>query len=48
MAQPVVEVGQDYNIFVGVVIAEIALTLLLYIILKMIHYLVWGHHDDEN
>lgn len=31
------------NRYVGVVIAEIAATLVLYIILKIVHFCVWGH-----
>jgi hypothetical protein len=29
--------------YVGVVIAEIAATLVFYIILKMVHYVIWGY-----
>jgi DNA-binding ferritin-like protein len=29
--------------YVGVVIAELAATLVLYIILKIVHFCVWGH-----
>ena len=37
----------------GVVIAEIACSLVLYIVLRIIHYCIWGHalqnkNDDEG
>lgn len=30
--------------YIGVIIAELAATLVFYIILKIIHFCVWGHH----
>lgn len=32
----------DLHYHQGVIIAEVASTLVLYIILKIIHYLIWG------
>lgn len=29
--------------YVGVIIAEVAATLILYIILKIVHFCIWGH-----
>lgn len=29
--------------YVGVVIAELAATLIFYIVLKIVHFCVWGH-----
>jgi hypothetical protein len=31
----------------GVLIAEVALTLIIYLILKIIHYVKWGHDEEE-
>lgn len=43
---------EDYfNIdkYIGVIIAELAATLVLYIILKIIHFCVWGHvYSSKN
>lgn len=33
----------DY--FQGVIIAEVAVMLIIYIILKMVHYIKWGYDD---
>ena len=35
-------------VYQGVVLAEIGLTLILYTLLKIIHYLVWGHLEEED
>ena len=29
----------------GVLVAEIALTLIIYLILKIVHYVKWGHDE---
>lgn len=34
--------------YVGVVIAELAATLVFYIALRIIHFLVWGHYYLEK
>lgn len=35
--------------YVGVVIAELAATLVFYIALRIIHFIVWGHYYlDKN
>ncbi len=39
----------DYNkvhYYQGVLIVEVALTLILYLILKIIHYIKWGHDEQ--
>lgn len=33
----------DVNKYQGVIIAQLAATLILYIVLRFIHYVVWGH-----
>jgi hypothetical protein len=32
----------------GVLIAEVALTLIIYLILKIVHYVKWGHDEEES
>lgn len=34
------------NTIQGVILAEVACTFFLYILLKIIHYLRWGYEDD--
>ncbi len=45
-------VPEDYensDKYVGVIIAELAATLVFYIILKIIHFCVWGHlYNPKN
>ncbi len=36
----------NLHYFQGVLIAEVALTLVLYLILKIIHYVKWGHDEE--
>ena len=36
----------NYLTHQGVVIAELAITLVLYSLLKIIHYLKWGHLEE--
>lgn len=33
----------DLHYYQGVLLVEVALTLLFYLILKIIHYVKWGH-----
>ena len=41
--------GSIHNLhyYQGVLIAEVALTLVIYLILKMVHYVKWGHDEEE-
>jgi hypothetical protein len=41
--------GSIYTLhyYQGILIAEVALTLILYLILKIVHYVKWGH-DEES
>lgn len=32
----------------GVLIVEVALTLLIYLLLKVIHYVKWGHDEEAG
>jgi hypothetical protein len=32
----------------GVLLVEVALTLFLYILLKVIHYCKWGYHEEQG
>jgi hypothetical protein len=32
----------------GVLIAEVALTLIIYLLLKIIHYVKWGHDEESS
>lgn len=32
----------------GVLVAEVALTLLIYLLLKVIHYVKWGHDEEAS
>jgi hypothetical protein len=34
---------ENLDYYQGVIIAEVAVMLILYIILKIIHYVKWGH-----
>ena len=36
----------DLHYYQGVIIAEVASTLALYIILRVIHYLIWGADEE--
>lgn len=36
----------NLHYYQGVLIAEVALTLVLYLILKIIHYVKWGHDEE--
>lgn len=50
MAIPESFKGDIANIhyYQGVIIAEIAVMLLIYIFLKLIHYIKWGYLEDEE
>lgn len=37
------ESGWKTDTYIGVIIAEVAATLVLYIILKVVHFCIWGH-----
>lgn len=41
--------GSIYTLhyYQGVLIAEVALTLIIYLLLKMIHYVKWGHDEEQ-
>ena len=38
---------KDLHYYQGVLLVEVALTLLFYLILKIVHYVKWGY-DEEN
>jgi hypothetical protein len=35
----------NVHYYQGVLIAELALTLVIYLLLKIIHYIKWGHDE---
>lgn len=37
----------DLHYYQGVLLVEVALTLILYLILKIVHYVKWGHAEEE-
>lgn len=40
--------GSIYSLhyYQGVLLAEVALTLIIYLVLKMVHYVKWGHDEE--
>jgi hypothetical protein len=36
----------NLHYYQGILIAEVALTLILYLLLKVIHYVKWGHDEE--
>jgi len=39
---------ENLDYYQGVLIAEVAVMLVLYIVLKMIHYIKWGHQEEQD
>ena len=39
---------KNLHYYQGVLIAEVALTLVFYLIFKIIHYLKWGHDEEHS
>lgn len=37
----------DLHYYQGVLLVEVALTLLFYLVLKIVHYVKWGHAEEE-
>lgn len=38
----------DLHYYQGVLLVEVALTLIIYMILKMVHFVKWGHAEEEG
>ena len=38
----------NLHYYQGVLIAEVALTLVFYLVLKVIHYIKWGHNEENK
>ena len=36
---------ENLHYYQGVIIAEVAVTLVLYIVLRMVHFVKWGHAE---
>ena len=50
MALPLNNGSDNYNGYThyqGVILAELASTLFLFIVLQQLHYCMWGHHDEK-
>ena len=39
---------QDIHYYQGVLIVEIALTLLIFFVLKIVHYCKWGYDEEQG
>jgi hypothetical protein len=37
----------NLHYYQGVLIAEVAITLVVYLLLKVVHYVKWGHDEEE-
>ncbi len=38
---------KDIHYYQGVLLVEVALTLVIYFILKVFHYIKWGHDEEQ-
>lgn len=38
----------NVHYYQGVIIAEVAVTLVLYIVLRVVHYIKWGADEEAN
>jgi len=39
---------KDLHYYQGVLIAEVALTLLIFLVLKVVHYIKWGYDEEAG
>lgn len=39
---------ENIHYYQGIIIAEVAVTLWLYIIVRIIHYLIWGANEEQE
>ena len=38
----------DIHYYQGVLVVEVALTLIVFMILKMVHYVKWGYDEEQS